>query len=96
VTGALAVALLVPHLAPADGAMAAAQLRAEHAHLYRGVHRMRFADPAPAWDDDAVVAAVESHDPHQVKLVEACRRGHAATGDAAFVVAAQTVTRTSR
>ena len=27
------------------------------------------------------MAAVRSLDPHQVKLVEACRRGHAATGE---------------
>jgi hypothetical protein len=38
------------------------------------------------------VAAVRSLDPHQVKLVEACQRGHAATGDPAFAAAAETVT----
>jgi hypothetical protein len=37
-------------------------------------------------------AAVRSLDPHQVKLVEACRRGLAATGDPAFAAAAETVT----
>ena len=37
-------------------------------------------------------AAVHSLDPHQVKLVEACRRGLAATGDPAFAAAAETVT----
>jgi hypothetical protein len=31
-------------------------------------------------------------DPHQVKLVEACQRGYAATGDPAFAAAAETVT----
>ncbi len=38
--------------------------------------------------------AVRSLDPHQVKLIEACRRGHAATGDPAFAAAAaaETVT----
>ncbi|MGH3155280.1 MAG: hypothetical protein ACRDNF_01690 [Streptosporangiaceae bacterium] len=36
--------------------------------------------------------AVHSLDPHQVKLVEACQRGHAATGDPAFTAAAATVT----
>jgi hypothetical protein len=36
--------------------------------------------------------AVRSLDPHQVKLVEACKRGHAATGDPAFAAAAETVT----
>ena len=36
--------------------------------------------------------ASTSLDPHQVKLVEACRRGHTATGDPAFAAAAETVT----
>jgi len=35
---------------------------------------------------------VRSLDPHQVKLVEAGQRGHAATGDPAFAAAAETVT----
>jgi hypothetical protein len=35
---------------------------------------------------------VHSLDPHQVKLVEACRRGLAAAGDPAFAAAAETVT----
>jgi hypothetical protein len=48
--------------------------------------------PASARDSDLTVAAVHSLDPHQVKLVEACRRGHAATGDPAFAAAAETVT----
>jgi hypothetical protein len=34
---------------------------------------------------------VRSLDPHQVKLVEACQRGLAATGDPAFAAAAATV-----
>jgi hypothetical protein len=38
------------------------------------------------------VAAARSLDPHQVKLVEACQRGHTATGDPAFAAAAETVT----
>jgi len=38
------------------------------------------------------VAAVRSLDPHQVKPVEACQRGLAATGDPAFAAAAETVT----
>jgi len=41
---------------------------------------------------ELAVAAVRSLDPHQVKLVEACQRGHAATGDPAFAAAAETVT----
>jgi hypothetical protein len=47
--------------------------------------------PSPPGSDLAV-AAVRSLDPHQVKFVEACRRGHAATGDPAFAAAAKTVT----
>jgi hypothetical protein len=50
------------------------------------------SDGAGPWDDDAVVAAVVSGDAHQVKLVEACRRGYEATGSGAFVTAARTVT----
>jgi hypothetical protein len=38
------------------------------------------------------VAAVESHDAHEVKLVEACRRGFEMTGDAGFLRASRTVT----
>jgi hypothetical protein len=38
------------------------------------------------------LAAVRSLDPHQVKLVEACRRGLVANGDPAFAAAAETVT----
>ena len=41
---------------------------------------------------DLTAVAVRSLDPHQVKLVEACRRGLAATGDPAFAAAAETVT----
>jgi hypothetical protein len=33
-----------------------------------------------------------SHDPHQVKLVEACKRGFEATNDDAFAIAASIVT----
>ena len=62
---------------------------------------MPCSTPAPSrWPNSAagpqgtelVQAAVSSLDPHQVKLVEACRRGLAATGDPAFAAAAQTVT----
>ena len=50
-------------------------------------------EPCPrVWDPELTAAAVHSLDPHQVKLVEACRRGLAATGDPAFAAAAETVT----
>jgi hypothetical protein len=48
--------------------------------------------PVTPHGNELVQAAVSSLDPHQVKLVEACRRGFAATGDPAFAAAAQTVT----
>jgi hypothetical protein len=46
------------------------------------------------WDDDVADAASRSYDPHQVKLVEACRRGFGITGDVGFIVAAETATST--
>jgi hypothetical protein len=48
--------------------------------------------PASPRASDLAAAAVRSPDPHQVKLVEAGRRGHAVTGDPAFAAAAETVT----
>jgi hypothetical protein len=87
VTGAMAVEILAAHIPATDGAAALAQVLAEHAALYAAtepVTQPHLASPP--------VAAVRSLDPHQVKLVEACRRGHAATGDPAFAAAAETVT----
>jgi hypothetical protein len=48
--------------------------------------------PASPPGGELAVAAVRSLDPHQVKLVKACRRGLAASGDPAFAAAAETVT----
>jgi hypothetical protein len=95
VTGAMAVGLLSSHLSPADGAAAIAQLRAEHASLFQGVTRSRIEGGAHQWDHRVAVVASESFDSDEVKLVEACRRGFEVTGDGAFVVAAETVTRTA-
>jgi hypothetical protein len=90
VTGAMAVHLLSAHIAPADAAFAFTQLEAEHVSLYHGTP---IADVAEShWDEGVSLAASKSYDPHQVKLVEACRRGFDITGDAGFVVAAQAVT----
>jgi hypothetical protein len=50
------------------------------------------AEPVGAPDDRLAQVAADSRDPHQVKLVEACRRGYAATGDPTFAAAAETVT----
>ena len=91
ITGAMAVHLLGGHLAPADARAAAAQLRAEHRSLYRDVEpEVRGGDGC--WDEETVVAASTSYDPHQIKLVEACRRAFQITADPAFLLAAQVVT----
>jgi Questin oxidase-like len=99
VTGAMAVELLVPHLRDADAVAAVDQLRSEHRVLYSGTQRRiqrpareRSSNGSARLDDDVVVAAAKSHDPHQVKLVEACGRGLEATGDPSFAEAAATVT----
>jgi len=92
VTGAMAVEILVGHV-PATAATAAlAQVHAEHAALYAGVDPVDQPGPASPLGIELTLAAVRSLDPHQVKLVEACQRGLAATGDPAFAAAAQTVT----
>jgi hypothetical protein len=92
VTGAMAVDLLAPFLEPGDVATAVAQLRAEHALLYRGTPDGPPDTSNGQWPAGAIDAAVASGDPHQVKLVEACRRGYAAGGDPVFAIAAETVT----
>jgi hypothetical protein len=67
-------------------------VHAEHAALYAATEPVTQPHPASPPGSELAVAAVRSLDPHQVKLVEACRRGHAATGDPAFAAAAETVT----
>jgi hypothetical protein len=92
VTGAMAVEILVDHI-PATAATAAlAQVHAEHAALYSGIEPVDQPHPAGPPGGELTLAAVRSLDPHQVKLVEACQRGLAATGDPAFAAAAETVT----
>ena len=92
VTGAMAVEILAAHIPATDGAAALAQVHAEHAALYAATEPVTQPHPARPPGSELAVAAVRSLDPHQVKLVEACRRGHAATGDPAFAAAAETVT----
>ena len=92
VTGAMAVEILAAHIPATDGAAALAQVLAEHAVLYAATEPVTQPHPASPPGSELAVAAVRSLDPHQVKLVEACRRGHAATGDPAFAAAAETVT----
>jgi hypothetical protein len=92
VTGAMAVDLLVAHIAPEDGAAALVQLRAEHDALYRGPDPVVTLDEVTGWDDSLARTAALSRDAHQVKLVEACRRGFDLAGDPSFVSAARRVT----
>jgi hypothetical protein len=92
VTGAMAVEILVPHIPAAAATAALAQVHAEHAALYADVEPVEEPRPASLPGGELTAAAVRSLDAHQVKLVEACRRGFAATGDPAFAAAAETVT----
>ena len=92
VTGAMAVEILAAHIPATDCAAALAQVHAEHAALYAATEPVTEPHPASPPGGELAVAAVRSLDPHQVKLVEACKRGYAATGDPAFAAAAETVT----
>jgi hypothetical protein len=88
----MAVEILAARIPATDGAAALAQVHVEHAALYAATGPVTRPRPARPPGRDLAGAAVRSLDPHQVKLVEACRRGHAATGDPAFAAAAATVT----
>lgn len=92
VTGAMAVELFVPHVTAATAAAGLAQVRAEHRALYRATSPVTTALVTGSTDEELAGAAAASGDPHQVKLVEACRRGTAQSGDPAFAAAAETVT----
>lgn len=91
VTGAMAVHLLAGHLSAPDARSAVVQLGAEHRSLYRGTTPVAEGDEG-YWDGGTIRDASESHDVHQIKLVEACLRGFKLTGDAAFPQAAELVT----
>jgi hypothetical protein len=92
VTGAMAVELVADHISAEDGAAGLAQVHAEHTSMYRGTAQTETEDLVGVPGDQLARVAADSRDPHQVKLVEACRRGYAASGDATFVAAAETVT----
>ena len=92
VTGAMAVEILLRHIPATVATAALAQVHAEHAALYAGVEPVDEPHPASPPGGELAETAVHSLDPHQVKLVEACQRGLAATGDPAFAAAAETVT----
>jgi hypothetical protein len=92
VTSAMAAQLLLPHMGETGGLELLAQVRADHTSFY-GAVRPPVAAGVSAVDWPAVSEnAAASHDPHQVKLVEACKRGWQATGDHAFTRAATIVT----
>jgi hypothetical protein len=92
VTGAMALELLLDHIPDAAGRTALAQLSAEHAALYHGVHPLEevFADEVSPVE--LSLAAARSGDVHQVKLVEACQRAFEMSGSTVFTSAAQEVT----
>jgi hypothetical protein len=94
VTGAMAVHLLCSHIAPADAAVAVRQIQAEHQALYAGRSAAVDDGSGGGWDDAVTRAAARSYDPHQVKMVEPCRRGFHLTGDSGFALASRVVTST--
>ena len=88
----MAVEILISHIPATESAAALAQVHAEHTALYAGVDPVDEPHAASPPGGELTAAGVHSLDPHQVRLVEACRRGLAATGYPAFVAAAETVT----
>jgi hypothetical protein len=92
VTGAMAVNLLSGYLDPRHAESALAQLEAEHRTLLDGITPAVVGDTGGESDSHLIQRAVDSFDPHQVKLVEACRRGLDLTGDPVFIAAARVVT----
>lgn len=91
VTGAMAVELLIDHIPPAAGNAALAQIRAEHTALFSGMEQQKEVRTSGVSEEQLALEAEASGDVHAVKLVEACRRGLAITGDPVFSAAAETV-----
>jgi hypothetical protein len=87
----MAVEILARHMPAKAAAAALAQARAEHGSLHRGTSPADQPRPANLRGNELALTAVDSRDAHQVKLVEACQRGHDATRDPASAAAAQTV-----
>jgi hypothetical protein len=91
VTGAMALELLVDHIGPEASLAGLAQIQAEHAAMFVGTHPVGRVERAGHWDDELAGLAATGGDAHQVKLVEACRRGFAIGGDSLFAAAAEQV-----
>jgi hypothetical protein len=91
VTGAMALELLVDHIPAEAGVAALVQVRAEHAAMFTGREQVGVVDAGSQWDEALAHVVASSRDAHQVKLVEACRRGVASIGDPVFVAAAEQV-----
>ncbi|HUJ67122.1 MAG TPA: hypothetical protein VLX59_16375 [Acidimicrobiales bacterium] len=92
ITGAMAVELIIDHLPAAAGEAALGQVRAEHATLFAGTQPVKEVGVVGVPEVELSEAAANSRDVHQVKLVEACRRALAISGDPVFSAAAETVT----
>ena len=93
VTAAMAVSVLIRHTDEATAAGALAQVKAEQAALWEHTVPVA-ATPAPEVDEARLIdASIASGDAHAVKLVEAARRGFAATGDPIFLAAAERAAR---
>jgi hypothetical protein len=92
ITGAMAIELIIDHLPPVAGETALRQVSADHVALYGAVEPVNEASVDGVPDSELAEAAANSRDVHQVKLVEACRRALAISGDPVFSAAAETVT----
>lgn len=93
VTAAMAISILIRHTDEATAAMALAHVTAEHAALYEDTDPIGAVEAPDIAEATLIDAAVVSGDAHAVKLVEASRRGNAATGDPVFLAAAERVAR---
>jgi hypothetical protein len=92
VTSAMAAALLLPHVGETAALQLLAQVRADHTSFYGALAPVALATTSAVEWSAVSADAAASYDAHQVKLVEACKRGWEATGDAAFAGAAAIVT----
>lgn len=93
VTAAMAVSILVRHADVDAGSRALAQLKGERGALYGGTEPVEHIVVPEVSESTVIDAAVISGEAHAVKLVEASHRGYAATGEPAFLAAAERVSR---